>query len=135
MSNNLEGEFGTKVAAHIRALEGNIASLDSLDVGVLFEETIGSKNPFAFEEIMRYLAGKYKEATGADPSLELIVTIDMLGDSDVAKRMALRGLKAMREDDFWGKIIKKIVVKGENREKTVGLEPNVFNSDVHFEKL
>lgn len=127
-----DGVYGTEAAAHIRAIGKNVASLNSLDVGVLFEKI---KDPFAFRDAMRYLSGKYKEVTGSDPNLELIVTIDMLGDSNDAKRAGLRRLKAMREDNFWRRIIRRIVVKGADRERTVALEPNVFNSDVHFEQL
>lgn len=117
---------------HIQSLENNIADFNSSDVAIFFEKL----DSFQFRDVMRMLCKKYQAEVGSLPKFDLVLSEEMLGQDNNIKKMNLRRLKAMREDvQFFRKIITTITVKGNDRERLVSLEPNVFASDVRFVKF
>lgn len=114
---------------HIQSVENNIADFNSSDVAIFFEKL----DSFQFRDVMRMLCKKYKAQVGSLPKFDLVLSEEMLGQDDNVKKMNLRRLKAMREDyQFFRKVITSITVKGDDRERLIGFEPNVFASDVRF---
>lgn len=128
---NGRGQRSFDINSHIEAVESNIKSLDSVDICLIFLHL----DSFTFNDKFKDWIKKYQKATGADPEFDLVFIIDDLGENDEIKKGNLKRLKAIKENSFMRKFIKKITVKGANRDSVVGLEPNVFASDVRFEEL
>lgn len=63
-------------------------------------------------------------------TFSLVFVMDDMGETDVEKKMRLRQLKAIREDQKLSRIITRITVNGRPGEQSV--EPNVFSSNVMF---
>ena len=68
-----------------------------------------------------------------DKLISLVFVIADLGATDNEKKIALRFLKALRENSKYRMYISEIKVKGPK--DTVSIEPNVFASDIKFDIL
>lgn len=95
---------------------------DGLDASMLF-----------LDESYEGFRDKIKKLGKQGKAFELVFVVDDLGKTIDERKMRLRQLKALLEDERTNKVISKITVKGSADTKDI--EPNVFASGVYFEKL
>lgn len=114
----------------------DISLWNDLEMSMLLVDLIKKGKTTDFLSEVRKITKAYKAQTGKEaPKIDLIfVSDDLTGETDGALVRNLRFLKALRDNFSINKYFEKIIVKSKDPDFP-STEPNVFSSNISFEKL